>query len=870
MRRLFSMLLCCLVLVALVIDSAPAPGHAANLEVTSAADSGPGTLRQMLLDATPGDTITFSPAAFPPASPVRIQPLSAFPLLDKAGLTLDATGAGVILDGFRAGSGADGLTMATSGCLVRGLTIQQFGGVGLLVLADATNNTVERNVIVLNGGSGIEIRGKLNRIQGNLVGVDPAGAQVVAGNEYNGVAIWKGATGNVVGGDLAVQRNVIGGNRHNGVWIDGASTRDNQVIGNYVGVWIDGLHKAPNLLSGVSIQDGGYDNVIRGNLISGNTDNGIWIGGSGSNGNRVLGNRIGVAPDGLSAVGQGDHGIVITLGASSNVIGDGTPAGRNLISGNTNDGILIEGAATSGNIVQGNYVGTNATGSASLPNGVHGVELKDGAHDNLVGGDRLAGQGNLISGNTHDGILIEGAATSGNIVQGNYVGTNATGSASLPNGLHGVELKDGAHDNLVGGDRLAGQGNLISGNTNHGFLITSGAHHNIVSGNIVGPDAAGDHFLGNQPFGAADITNGAHDNTIGGLTTVGQGNLLSGHPVDALALYNNEGQPAVTDNRILGNWIGIKLDGAKPLPNHGYGIMLGPGAVRTRIEGNVIAFNETYGILVARCEGNTITANSIYSNLLAGIKLEQGGNCAIASPRIISATCTHASGTAPPNVTIELFSDAEDEGRVYEGTTTSWPSGVWEFSKSRAFRLGRLTATQTDAAGNTSEFSPPYQLPGCASTYLPLVYKPAPTPTPTRTPTPTATPSPTPSLTPTATATPNYFEGPWEAEPNNPGTLANGPLRSGRAYFGYPNDSYDYFFFDVHTPGQIVVDLANHTGKGVQLQLYYLNSGEMVRIKLEKPYHIEYAGQDGRYFIVIYTASDFNSSTPYTLKATFP
>jgi parallel beta-helix repeat protein len=637
-------LLRCLLPVMLLTAFAPAPGHATSLQVTSIEDSGTGTLRQALLSAMAGDTITFSPTVFQLASPASIQPRSALPALDKAGLTLDATGAGVVLDGTSAGIGTDGLKISGSGCLVRGLVIQHFTGTGVLVLAGATNNTIDGNVIIHNGGSGIEIRGATNRIQGNRIGVDPTGAQITAGNGYNGVAIWEGASGNVVGGDLAAQRNVIGGNNHNGVWIEGATTHDNQVIGNYLGVWTDGLQKVPNLLSGASMQDGAHDNVIRGNLISGNADNGVWIGDPGSTGNRVLGNRIGTAPDGLSVVGQGDHGIVITLGASSNVIGDGTPAGRNLISGNKNDGILIEGAATSGNVVQGNYIGTNATGLTSLPNGVHGVEL-----------------------------------------------ANST------------------HDNLIGGNRLTGQGNLLSGNRNHGIVITDGAHHNSASGNIVGPNIAGTEFLGNHPFGGIDVSNGAHHNIIGGLAA-GEGNLVSGNPTDGIALFTSDGR-SVTDTQLLGNLIGTQLDDVTELSNHGYGIMLGTGAVRTTVEGNTIAFNESYGVLVATCDGNTITANTIYSNTLAGIRFE--GTC-LAPPSLQASYPLYANetvtGTTIPNGRVEIFADTGEQGRVYEGFTIADAVGKFSVTQAGQFAGPNVTATVTDGSGNTSAFSRPVHL----------------------------------------------------------------------------------------------------------------------------------------------------------------
>ncbi len=115
-----------------------------------------------------------------------------------------------------------------------------------------------------------------------------------------------------------------------------------------------------------------------------------------------------------------------------------------------------------------------------------------------------------------------------------------------------------------------------------------------------------------------------------------------------------------------------------------------------------------------------------------------------------------------------------------------------------------------------------------------------------------------------------YFEGPWEVEPNNTYLQANGPLRSGRDYYGYPNDEKDYFSIYVRRSGTITIDLSNHTGQGVQLQLFYQSTANRVAYDLDPPYHITYNGQPGWYYIYIYTAGGYHQATPYTLRVTFP
>jgi formylglycine-generating enzyme required for sulfatase activity len=116
----------------------------------------------------------------------------------------------------------------------------------------------------------------------------------------------------------------------------------------------------------------------------------------------------------------------------------------------------------------------------------------------------------------------------------------------------------------------------------------------------------------------------------------------------------------------------------------------------------------------------------------------------------------------------------------------------------------------------------------------------------------------------------SYFEGPWEAEPNNTPQQANGPLRSYRTYYGYPDDEKDYFSIDLYKGGQIIVDLTNHTGQHVQLQLFYQSTDNRVAVDLEPPYHLEHLGAAGTYYIYINTGAGHNSSDAYTLRVAFP
>ena len=121
------------------------------------------------------------------------------------------------------------------------------------------------------------------------------------------------------------------------------------------------------------------------------------------------------------------------IGSSNNTVGGASPSERNVISGNGNFGLQI--ASSTGNVVQGNFIGTDKTGTMRLSN-ASGILLA-GAGGNSIGGTG-AGEGNLISGNLSDGILFQGLG-SANFVRGNLIGTDVTGTRDLGNAGTGIQ-----------------------------------------------------------------------------------------------------------------------------------------------------------------------------------------------------------------------------------------------------------------------------------------------------------------------------------------------------------------------------------------------------------------------------------------------
>ena len=198
------------------------------------------------------------------------------------------------------------------------------------------------------------------------------------------------------------------------------------------------------------------------------TTSGIDI--TASSGNSIVGNYIGTNVAGTVQAGNNQQGIRIT-NSTGNTIGGTNSADRNVISGNRQRGILIEESAASGNQVLGNFIGTNAAGTAALTNQQIGVYLWN-TPNNVIGGT-AAGAGNVISGNTWHGVYAWGANATGNLIQGNTIGLDVNRAVAIPNGdsltRSGIEISS-APGNTIGGT-AAGAGNVIAGNTGRGIII---------------------------------------------------------------------------------------------------------------------------------------------------------------------------------------------------------------------------------------------------------------------------------------------------------------------------------------------------------------------------------------------------------------
>ena len=304
-------------------------------------------------------------------------------------------------------------------------------------------------------GSGMLLLGNDNELLGNYVGTDPTG-NLAKPNGSFGVELHD-ASDNVIGGATEGDRNVISGGARDGVGIGGIYSEGNQIVGNYVGVDATGGRALPNALSGIRIH-AGHGELIRDNVVSGNRNAGIELTG-GTSDNRVEGNRVGTDASGTRAIPNGSFGVEI-YDATNNLVGGDTRESRNVISGGARDGVGIDGIYSEGNQVVGNYVGVDATGRRALPNALSGIRIHAGQGELI--------RNNVVSGNRNAGIELTGG-TSDNRVEGNRVGTDASGTRAIPNGSFGVEIYD-ATNNLVGGDTPESR-NVISGGARDGVGI---------------------------------------------------------------------------------------------------------------------------------------------------------------------------------------------------------------------------------------------------------------------------------------------------------------------------------------------------------------------------------------------------------------
>ena len=600
------------------------------------------------------------------------------------------SGAGLFMNGSRY-STARGNTFGTN---LNGTAAGVANYYGIQIASGAKYNTIGdtlnsgRNVISGNAQYGIVFQNNSdsNFVIGNHIGVDSAGTTAI-GNPAAGIIIDYGPSANYIGNGQQNGRNIISGNLR-GILIAGPGSQNNRILGNYIGTDINGTTAIPNTAEGVALVTGPSGNWIGNgtiggrNIISGNGDEGIEIGGTN---NHVLGNYLGTDVTGLLALPNASG---IGVFAMYNQIGDGTTGGRNILSGNTQNGLYFQGADS--NVVLGNFVGTDATGTTAIPNGTVGINIVATSDGNVIGNSSVGGR-NLISGNNY-GMQVGGF---GNTIKGNFIGVDVTGIAALANSSAGIQVY--GKYNQIGDGSFLGR-NVISGNALFAVFIQNG-DSNIVLGNFIGTDSTGTVAVSNPVYGI-DILNG-HRNIIGDTISGTQKNIISGNLVGGVRLT------AGSNNVVIGNFIGIG-QGGLALGNGGTGIVLVSDESMDTLGFNTIA-NNAAGISIdgANSDSNTILKNSIHNNLGAGIIFTGGAQGGVISPSITTIDPdSTVHGTAAAFALVQIYADSTDEGQYFLDSTYANGSGNWARKVTLLPGLN-LTALQ-DSARSTSGFSAPF------------------------------------------------------------------------------------------------------------------------------------------------------------------
>ena len=612
--------------------------------VTNAQDSGPGSLRQAILDANANagpDVINFSIGSFQQTIVLS----SLLPVITDP-VTIDATTqpgfAGRPLievkpDGQVLG---DGFKITGGNSVIRGLVINSFRGFG----------------IVIETGGG-------NVIEGNYIGTESTGT-VAAANFQSGVHILS-SNNNRIGGLTTAARNVISGNGVNGVDMSIGAT-GNVVQGNYIGLSWTGDFKVPNINTGVSI-----------------------------------------------------------FNAPNNTIGGTNPTAANVISGN-GDGIVIDTA--NGTLVQGNFIGTNAAGNAAIDNMFENLRVVS-SNNTLIGGSTSTP--GTAPGNVIGSMFVGGGVQTR--VQGNLIGTNAAGTAQLAFSSFGISMWG---DTLLGGS-TPDLRNVISGFQTAVLVANSGGGS--ILGNYIGTDITGTLKIGNST--GIDIS--ANLPTQVGGVNARDGNVVSGNSTGISLEANSSGSVSVK-----GNFIGTRKDGTTALPNSANGIDIWETSSNNVVGGteagaaNTIAFNGGSGISIRKAgvsfnsTRNPIRGNKIHSNGNLGIDLNadqvtfndagdaDGGPNGLQNFPNIGSVTTGANSTiegtlnsaVSSSFTLDFFVSSScdpsgfGQGASFIGSTQTNTDANGNASYSAQFP-GSLpagsvvTATATDALGNTSEFS---------------------------------------------------------------------------------------------------------------------------------------------------------------------
>ena len=701
-----------------------------------------------------------------------ITPNSALPTITKDNISINGESQNgsscttktlnIEIDGTSAGS-TNGLTVssgASSAVSIRGLVLNHFGTSEITV---TDSNQVN--------------------ITCNIIGLDADGTTMEIGGSGGDGIVVSGSSHLVIGGSTVSDRNIISGTGDDGIIISGSSTANIQ--GNFIGTDKTGLLDKGNDDVGITISSTGRGTIIGGttsinpnvecigscNLISGNSS-GIYLsqgfGDPYADRNiSILGNYIGIDRTGSSAIGN-NTGIEITY-ADGITIGGANTGERNIISGNTQNGIYVYSTNTNRVqelIVQNNFIGTNNAGTSALGNNINGILAFNHMPDLTVTGNTISSNGE--NGLETDLLLAIAPVDSINIFN-NKIGTGSNGSGDLGNSYSGIYL--------------AGRGQVNIGAQDQGNIINNSGHRGITVNSAPDPDPP------SATISADILYNTFSGNDQGGILAYWNGHLISNNVIDA-----NTGDGiaylAGTNLRIIANQVSNNSGKGVSLPSN----FIPRGA---RIGRNSF-YNNSFNIDLAN-DGRTV-------NDLDDV--DTGTNNLQNYPELVSAeilgTTLSIFGTfnSIPSeyYLVEFFST--DLGVAAAGDTKSYlgsdvintdANGDFDFSISpltltsitldpgetylsaTASRCVDANCTLTEDAIETSEISNSIEITEILPSETPaptVTETPAPTltdtPIPSDTPIPAPTNTPIPGVTATQTPIPTATNTPLPTQTNTP------------------------------------------------------------------------------------------------------
>lgn len=514
-----------------------------------------------------------------------------------------------------------------------------------------------------------------NTFKNNYIGTDVTGTATFAGSGNASGVVFKNSNSNLFGGNNTIdEENIICNSGSQAIHLDNSDL--NEIYGNRIGINKTGTTYIANIQEGIFLRSGSDNNIIGStgtglsNAIGGNST-GIYL--KHSNSNTIASNFIGnnlTGNDVLPGTNNQQIGVHLDSASSSNII-----TSTNVISGNLNKGVVISGTGTKENIVKGNLLGVDVSGSTSLANGTMNIHITGGAYSNLIGGSTSLDR-NIIGGDVPNQIVIDNISDS-NRVSGNYIGLGVDANTTY-NTNGGVKIAGNSKYNIIGGG-LPGEGNTLVDFELDAIHIFD-ATNNSILGNRIGikPDnSAG-------TIDSAGILLEAADYTWIGSYLVGS---------DSMNIITNCNTGVEVTTFFL---------------NSSYGNVIG---------GNAIYNNVNQGIdLVGDDQVMPIDTNN------SNVFIDNGG---MDRPEIISAwNCTDGfthvgfkfyASNALPNYHVEFYRNpvpdgsGYGEGEIFLGDFVFSPATNYD---TIAINLGQtlpagtvLTATITGVLGNTSEFS---------------------------------------------------------------------------------------------------------------------------------------------------------------------